>query len=93
MNGANTVKIELDLDGRLEVELEFDRRGTGPISASLDGTRHAVALDTTGGSARISLDGHGQRFNALCDGDAGVIASTRGRWSFSRIAPDTGSDS
>ncbi|MEO0347048.1 MAG: biotin carboxylase N-terminal domain-containing protein [Pseudomonadota bacterium] len=93
MNRANTVSVQLDLDGPVDVGLDFDRRGAGPIAARIGGARHAVALETTESGVRIALDGHDQHFNALCDGDAGVIASTRGRWFFSRIAPDTGSDS
>lgn len=93
MNSANTVSVQLDLDGPVDIGLEFDRRGAGPIAAHVDGTRHAVAIDSTDSSVRIALDGFEQRFIALCDGDAGVIASTRGRWTFSRIAPDTGRDS
>ncbi|MEL6949365.1 MAG: biotin carboxylase N-terminal domain-containing protein [Pseudomonadota bacterium] len=93
MNGANTVNVLLDLDGPIGVDLEFDRRGAGPIAANLEGTRYDTALDTADSSVRIALDGHEQRFNALCNGNAGVIASTRGRWSFARVEPDTGSDS
>ena len=93
MNGTNTVSVQLDLDGLVDIKLEFDRRGAGPIAAHVDGTRHAVALDMSEDSVRIALDGFEQRFNALCDSNAGIIASTRGRWSFARIAPDTGSDS